>query len=249
MDSFELNLELKANEFRQQNGLNPTEAIRFKSILLKNNVLSVFLPLGSDFSGMAVKINGEKAAKRFMLVNCTHTLGRQHFTICHELYHLYVQENFKSEKTGNISFDKQTDPEEYRANIFASYLLLPTNGVWQMIPESERKKNKITTKTILAIEQYYSSSRNALLNRLLRMGLINQALYAQYSVDKIKNAMLYGYSTDLYEAGNNGLVIGNYGTIARELFDKGVVSESSYFSLLEDLGIDLSDFDNKTDNE
>lgn len=81
------------------------------------------------------------------------------------------------------------------------------------------------------------------------MGLINQALYAQYSVDKIKNAMLYGYSTDLYEAGNNGLVIGNYGTIARELFDKGVVSESSYFSLLEDLGIDLSDFDNKTDNE
>ncbi len=249
MDNTELNLELKANQFRQQNGLNPNEVIRFKSILLKNNILSVFLPLSPDFSGMAVKINGEKAAKLFMLVNCNHTLGRQHFTICHELYHLSIQENFKSEKTGNISFDKQSDPEEYRANIFASFLLLPTNGIWQMIPENERKKNKITLKTILAIENYYSSSRNALLNRLLRMGLIDQALYGKYSVDKIKNALLYGYSTNLYEAGNKGLVIGNYGTIARELFDRGVVSESSYFSLLEDLGIDLSDFDNITDNE
>jgi len=249
MDSFEVDLELKANEFRQQNGLNPTEAIRLKSMLLRNNILSVFLPLNPDFSGMAIKINGEKAAKRFMLVNCTHTLGRQYFTICHELYHLYIQENFKSEKTGIISFDKQGDPEEYKANIFASYLLLPTNGILQMIPDVERKKNKITLKTILAIEQYYSSSRSALLTRLLRMGLIDKTLQLQYSGDKIKNAMLYGFPTDLYQAGNEGLVIGNYGTFARELFDKGVVSESSYFSLLEDIGIDLSDFDNKTDNE
>ncbi len=249
MDSLELTLELKANEFRQINGLNPTESLQFKSILLKNNILSVFLPLSSDFSGMAVKINSEKEAKLFMLVNCNHTLGRQHFTICHELYHLYIQNNFNSEKTGNISFDKQSDPEEYRANIFASFLLLPTNGIWQMIPESERKKNKITLKTILTLEQYYSSSRDTLLNRLLRMGLIDQTLYAKYSVDKIKNALLYGYSTNLYKAGNEGLVIGDYGTKARELFDKGVVSESSYFSLLEDLGIDLTNFDNKTDND
>ena len=63
MDSFEVDLELKANEFRQQNGLNPTEAIRLKSMLLKNNILSVFLPLNPDFSGMAVKINGEKGSE------------------------------------------------------------------------------------------------------------------------------------------------------------------------------------------
>jgi Zn-dependent peptidase ImmA (M78 family) len=249
MDSLEVDLELKANEFRQQNGLNPSEAIRLKSLLLKNNVLSVFLPLNTDFSGMAVKMNETKKPKRFMLVNCTHTLGRQHFTICHELYHLYIQENFKSEKTGIILFDKQGDPDEYKANIFASYLLLPTNGILQMTPKNERKKNKITLRTILSIEQYYSSSRSALLTRLLRMGLIDKTLQMQFAVDKIKNAMLYGFPTDLYQAGNEGLVIGNYGTLAREVFDKGLVSESAYFSLLEDMGIDLSDFDNKTDNE
>jgi len=249
MDNLELNLELKANEFRQQNGLNPTEAIRLKSVLLRNNILSIFLPLNSDFSGMAVKVNNDKKTKLFMLINCSHTLGRQHFTICHELYHLYIQDNFKSEKTGIISFEKGGDAEEYKANLFASFLLLPTNGMWQMIPENERKKNKITLKTILNIEQYYSCSRSALLNRLLKMSLIDTDLVSKYSVDILKNALLYGYSIDLYKAGNNGLVIGDYGSLARDLFDKGMVSESSYFSLLEDIGIDLSDFDNQTDHE
>jgi len=45
------------------------------------------------------------------------------------------------------------------------------------------------------------------------------------------------------------VVIGDYGTIARELIDKGMVSESSYFFLFEDLGIVLSNFDNLTDND
>lgn len=249
MDNLDVNLELKANDFRQQNGLNPTEAIRLKSVLLKSKVLTVFLPLQADFSGMAVKSGGVNEVKRFMLINSNHTIGRQHFTICHELYHLYIQENFKSEKTGIISFEKVGDPEEFKANVFASYLLLPTNGVLQIIPEPERRKNKITLKTILSIEQYYSCSRNALLNRLLRMGLIDKNTLFYFSSDKIKNALLYGYTIDLYQPGNDGDVIGDYGTLARELFDKGMVSESSYFSLLEDLGIDLSDFDNQTDNE
>ena len=249
MDNLDLNLELKATDFRQQNGLNPSEAIRLKSVLLKNNILTLFLPLNADFSGMAVKVMVGPEAKRFMLVNCNHTIGRQHFTICHELYHLYIQGNFRSEKTGVHTFDKKGDQEEYKADIFASFLLLPTNGILQMIPENERRMNKITLKTILSIEQYYSCSRNALLNRLQRIKLIDSQLFAQYSVDKIKNALLYGYSIDLYQKGNEGDVIGDYGTLARELFDKGEISESSYFSLLEDLGIDLSDFDNRTDNE
>ena len=61
--------------------------------------------------------------------------------------------------------------------------------------------------------------------------------------------MLYGYNTDLYQPGNTGVIIGDYGTLAHGLFEKGVVSESAYFSLLEDLGLDLSELDNKTDNE
>jgi Zn-dependent peptidase ImmA (M78 family) len=249
MDSQIVNLELHANDFRQKNGLNLTEAIRIKSLLQKINILTIYLPLGNDFSGMAVNFTTSENPKKFLLVNCNHTIGRQHFTICHELYHLFYQLNFKSEKSNAGTFNKSGDPEEYKADLFASYLLLPTNGVLQMIPESERIKNKITLKTILSIEHYYSCSRNALLNRLISLGLISREAMLGFNKDVTKNATLYGYNTDLYQPGNQGTIIGDYGTLARELFDKGIVSESSYFSLLEDLGIDLTQLDIINTNE
>ena len=249
MDNQVISLELHANDFRQRNGLNLSEAIRIKSLLQKLNILTVYLPLGSDFSGMTVKFPSTEYPKRFLLINCNHTIGRQHFTICHELYHLYYQLDFKSEKSNAGTFNKSGDPEEYRADIFASFLLLPTNGVLQLIPENERVKNKITLKTILSIEHYYSSSRNALLNRLYNMKLIDREVILEHSKDIIKEATLYGYNSDLYQPGNEGIVIGDYGTLARELFDRGIVSESSYFSLLEDLGIDLTQLDHLNNNE
>lgn len=245
----DINLELLADRFREQNGLNDKEAIRIKSILQKNNILTIFLPLSSEFSGMAVKIGDHGKEKRFIMVNSNHTIGRQHFTICHELYHLYFQKDFTSAKSNSGKFDSKGDPEEFNADVFASFLLLPTKGVLQLIPEPERPKNKITLKTVLAIEHYYSCSRNALLIRLKRMGLIDENLRSKYTVDKIKNAVLHGYNPDLYQPGNKGSIIGDYGTLARDLFDKGIISESSYFSLLEDLGLDLKELDNKTDNE
>ena len=248
MDNLVLNLELQATDFRQRNGLNSTESIRIKSLLQKNNILTIYLPLGNDFSGMAVNLTNSDNPKRFLLVNCNQTIGRQHFTICHELYHLYYQKDFKSEKSNVGTFDKNGDPEEYKADIFASFLLLPTNGVLQIVPEKERSKNKITLKTILAIEHYYSCSRNALLNRLISLKLIDKEAFSEYNADIVKYATLYGYNSDLYQPGNKGIVIGDYGPMARELFDRGNVSESSYFSLLEDLGIDLSQLDNINGN-
>ena len=32
---------------------------------------------------------------KFMLINANHSIGKQNFSIAHELYHLFVQENFK----------------------------------------------------------------------------------------------------------------------------------------------------------
>jgi Zn-dependent peptidase ImmA (M78 family) len=93
--AIEVEIEKKAFAFRQQNGLSSAEPIRLKSLLLKNNVLTLFKPLSDSFSGMAVKIDDHN---RFMMVNCEQSLGKQHFTIGHELYHLFIQENFKSQK-------------------------------------------------------------------------------------------------------------------------------------------------------
>jgi len=237
----ELLLEKVANAFRSDNRIGSEDPIRLKSLLSRLNVITVFRPLGGEFSGMAVKIrNDQTEAFRFMLVNSNHSLGKQHFTICHELYHLCIQKEFSSRRCITGVFDLK-DKEEYHADIFAAYLLLPENGILGLIPNEELAKNKISLKTVLKIEQYYSCSRGALLFRLKGLKLIDSSKYNEFNIGIKKSALTHGYGTELYKAGNENQFLGDYGCIANELFQKGLISESHYMSLLLDLGMEDSD--------
>jgi Zn-dependent peptidase ImmA (M78 family) len=238
-------LEKSAAAFRAGNGLGSTDSIRLKSLLQKLNVITVFSPLSGNFSGMALKADTDT---RFMLVNSTQSLGKQHFTICHELFHLYVQENFSSQVCHTGTFNK-SDKNEYYADVFASYLLLPTEGLTAHIPNEELEKKKISLSTILFIENFYSCSRRALLYRLRNLKLISSDEYEAYATNVKRGALQNGYFTDLYEAGNDKVVIGDYGSVARSLFDKENISESHYYSLLADLGIDVTKIDDSTGAE
>ena len=52
-------LEYFAQKFRDDNSLSEKEPIRIKSILQKNNILTVYKPLSSGLSGMSIKIKSE----------------------------------------------------------------------------------------------------------------------------------------------------------------------------------------------
>jgi Zn-dependent peptidase ImmA (M78 family) len=236
----DLLLEKAAATFRTEQGYATNDPIRLKSLLQKLNVITVFVSLKGSFSGMALKVQKENTANRFMMINSNQSLGKQHFTICHELYHLYIQANFTSRVCITGLFDKKADINEYYADIFASFLLLPNDGLLENIPDEELKKKKISLKTILFLENFYSCSRRALLYRLKNLGLIDSNEYDVYIVDIKKGALENGYSVSLYEPGNNKLVIGDYGIVAKELFDKEKISQSHYYSLLADLGIDIT---------
>ncbi|NWJ51294.1 MAG: ImmA/IrrE family metallo-endopeptidase [Bacteroidetes bacterium] len=240
-------LEKKAGEFRNANSIGANDAIRLKSLLSQLNVLTVYRPLSLNFGGMAIKINNGNDVKRFILVNSNRTIGNQHFTIGHELYHLYFQKEFAS-KICNIGVYDSKDKEECNADIFASYLLLPESGIKMLIPDNELGKNKILLNTILKIEHFFSCSRTALLYRLKQLNFIDSALYDTYKENVKRSALQFGYSIDLYESGNHNLVVGDYGTIARNLFEKEIISESNYFSLLLDLGINVDEIE-KLGNE
>lgn len=239
----EFEIEKKAISFRQQNGLSGTEPIRLKSLLLKNNVLTIFKPLSSSFSGMAVKVSNH----RFVLISTKQSIGKQHFTIGHELYHLFIQENFTSQTCRTGTFDKK-DIEEYRADWFAAYLLLPEDGILQMIPNEELPgKGKVSLQTILKIEHYYSVSRRAILYRLLKLGFIDEKLYEFYK-DGIKlGASQNGYPTSLYEHGNENEIIGDYGILANRLFSDDRISESHYLELMNAIG--FNPLEQKEDGE
>jgi Zn-dependent peptidase ImmA (M78 family) len=228
-------LRKQATEFRQTNGFSNSEPIRLTSLLMKLNVLTVFKRLGENISGMSVKVDDEN---KFMAINSDLTLGRQHFTICHELYHLFIQNDFESMMCNAGEFPIK-DKLEYKADIFASHLLLPEEGLIGQIPINELSKNKISLETIIKIEQYFSSSRHALLVRLDKIKLIDFINYEIYLNNVINSAKMLGYDSTLYTKGNVCKIIGDYGERAKRLFENGKISEQHYISLMHDIGIDI----------
>lgn len=236
-DTLDNEIQQKAIRFRRDNGFSNTEPIRLKSLLLKCNVLTVFRKLSDDFSGMAIKMDQD----RFMMVNQEHNLGKQHFTIAHELYHLFVQDNFVSQSCKTGRFDKK-NIEEYKADMFAAYLLLPQDGLTLNIPSNELSvRDTIRLETVLKVEQYYSISRRALLQRLKNLDIISNITYDRYKIDVQRSATAYGYQVDLYNPGNAGLVIGDYGVKAHQLFEDEKISESHYLELMRTIGYDPSE--------
>ena len=162
-------IQKKANQFRERNGISGGEAIRLKSLLLKLNVLTLFRPLTEAFSGMSLKINDNV---RFILVNSNHSVGRQHFTIAHELYHLFIQGKSEIHQCKTGLFDPKKK-EEYNADYFASCFLMPETGIQEMIPDEELHQKKISLQTVIRLEQYFSVSHSSMLVRLKMLGLMD----------------------------------------------------------------------------
>lgn len=241
-----MNFKIKkeAIDFRNAHGFGDTDAINLKSLLIKLDVIAVFMSIPDKISGMAIKTK----EKNFILINSDHSIGRQNFSICHELFHLYVQNDFVPHHCHAGSFNKDY-MTEWMADVFASYFLIPDNGIIHLIPENELSKDKITIETILKIENYFRNSRASLLFRLKELSLISPAKYDEFNINIKKTAKQYGYSTKLYEPGNAGLVIGNYGVLAKYLYDNEKISEGHYHSLLNDIGIDLLNNDLNGDHD
>lgn len=227
-------LQKAASDFRIKNGIGACEPIRMKSWLPKLGVIAVFKEMTDKFSGMALKTGDY----RFIIINSEHRVSKQHFTIAHELYHLFIQEDFTYEFSNAGQFNKK-NKIEYEADWFAAYLLMPEDCLLSLIPKNELAKNKITLATIVKIEQYFACSRMSLLIRLEGMNLIDFNKYDSYTRGVEQSALMFGYDTTLYNKGNAGLVIGDYGAKAKKLFDDNKISESHYIDLMKDIWKDV----------
>ena len=217
-----------AKKFRIENGLSIIEAINLKSLLRKLNILTVFRPLSDTFYGMSLQSAG---GLKFMLINSNNSKGRQHFTIGHELYHLFFDEDPSPHVCKQGGDEKNI--QEINADIFSAALLMPEDGLREFISIEEIKSSQIRLSTVIKMEQYFTVSRAALLVRLRSCKLINAADYTRLqSFSVIESAKEYGYDTSLYRSGDEGLVIGDYGEKARELYEKEIISEGHYRELL-----------------
>lgn len=232
----EYRLKSYVADFRNRFGYNSTEPINFISLLKRLDLLTVFKPLSDDFSGLSIK-NDES---RFMLVNCDHSIGRQNFTIGHELYHLYYDKEFTPHKCQTGQFPKK-NPSERMADVFASHLLLPEEGIMQLIPEEELGRDRIRLATLLKIEQTYGSSRAALLKQLVKMELASKSFEEKYTTHVKAGAHQHGYSIELYEQTTEKAILGTFGSLANKLYENDQISESHYQELMLSIGIDVSE--------
>lgn len=229
-------IEEKAIAFRDSNSYGVTEPIILSSLLLKQNIVTVFMSLPSDFAGMAIKAAEDSL---FIMVNHNHTVGKQNFTIGHELYHLCIQEIFSSKQCNTGLFDQQKDIEEIKADYFAANLLLPQSGLFQLIPLEERqRKNTISIETIFMIQQYYGLSINAVIYRLVELEYVDRSYFDLLATGKKSIAKRLGYEVALFEAGNSDRIIGDYAAIADKLFKNQKLSEARYMEFLKDINID-----------
>lgn len=217
--------ELLAGQFRYNAGLSLTEPVNAKTLIRKLGITAVYRPLSESSYGIGCK---SASGKMFILVSSNSTRGRQHFTIAHELYHLFYEERPVPHMCG-----QGVPAEEKNANRFASALLMPKEGMLSMISPDEIASHNITLATVLRMEQFFGVSRNTLLIRLKDVGLISQQRLDELKgIPAKESALSYGYDLSLYEKGNAGLVIGDFGEKARRLFEEEKISEGHYEELL-----------------
>lgn len=225
-----LKVKKNVSDFRSIYGLSSKEPVDLYALLRKLNILTLFKPLSDSISGIVCKQDEDTL---FMLINSNKSLGRQHFTIAHELYHLFYDETFE-----NILLEKDLKGSvENKADCFAAHLLMPEEGILELIPEIEMSKNSISFATLLKIESSYKCSRSALLYRLKDLKLIDQSYIDNKRVNIEHNAIKNGYSPDLYRKGNKDLIIGDYIPLVNRLYDSDKISEAHYENLLSDIGM------------
>ena len=231
-----LDIEDKAVIFRNENGYGADAPIPLRSLLLKKNIITIFKPLSDKLDGMAILARNNI---RFLMINRKHSIGKQHFTIGHELYHLFIQENFDSQKCNTELFELEKDIEERKADYFAACLLLPEKGVIQLIPNNERNtKNLISDATIFKIQHYYRVSVKAVIYRLVELGFVDKSYFETFKNDKKSIAKKLGYDMSLFEERAEDEILGNYAELAIRLNKEKKISETQFIKLMADINID-----------
>lgn len=229
--------EILAQKLRGELGLGAFAPVNVKTMLRQMNILTMYRPLSDKLFGLSLK--SKDGVDKFMLINSQSTRGRQHFTIAHELYHLLYEENplpnFCVSQGDNLHVEKNA--AELMADKFASAFLMPSEGILRMVSSEEIKSGKVALNTVIRLGQLYGVSHWTIVLRLKDLKLISQKYADELLAVSIKReASLRGIDLALYEPGNDGLIIGDYGILARKLYDKEMISEGHYLELLNVIG-------------
>lgn len=226
-----LDLWTKAVRLRKQLGEDATSPIEIFALAYSIDRLSVvYYPMGERLSGICVK--GYK--NNVIAINSSMTLGRQRFSMAHELYHLYYDDDklttVCSKKIG-IGSDK-----EIQADQFASYLLMPPDALSDMIMRVKKSdSDKLSVKDIVRLEQHFGVSRQAILFRLIGEKELTLQEAETMRQNVIWSAISLGYDDSLYKPTpevKRHMTYGFYVQQVEKALEQGLISKGKYEELL-----------------
>ncbi len=226
-----LDLSTKAQELREMLGEDANSPVDVFSLANQIEELTlVFYPLGDNISGMCVRDN----EIRLIAINSTMSYGRQRFSLAHELYHL-----FYDDESGFNVCSKGLDPKsenEKFADQFASYFLAPYKSLRAAIKKVVGD-NPITIQHVITLEQYFGMSHLAMFWRLVSEGYLLANGQEGYSKGVVSMARNLGYDDKLYKPTPVDMQKRTYGYYLKqveELRQKNLVSPGKIDELLID---------------
>ena len=229
MDKLDLNT--KAQELREMLGEDANSPVDIFSLVTQiEGLTSVFYPLGENISGMCVR----DTDVRLIAINSATSYGRQRFSLAHELYHLF----FDDESGFNVcstSLDPKSENEKC-ADQFASYFLAPYKALRPVISRIA-EKGPLSMQHVIALEQYFGMSHLAMLWRLVSEGYLSPEQLEEYSHGIIQEARKLGYDDRLYRPTPADLqrrTYGHYLKQVEELRQKDLISPGKIDELLID---------------
>lgn len=223
----------KAEQLKKSLDIDVDSPVDIVNIALRIGKLSiVYYPLGESISGMCIK---GKSSERIIAINSQMTLGRQHFSIAHEFYHLFYDENMTTVCAKTIDGGNE---KERTADLFASYFLIPNADLKSRIKSMMGSRKKISINDIVRLEQIYGVSHQSMLIRLKKNGLINESELEKFcNVSPAHIARSLGYSNALYCPNPEETQYGTYGfhiDQISEAYNKELISDGKYEELLLD---------------
>ena len=226
-----LDLSAKSQELRELLGEDANSPVDIFSLACQIDGLTLVLyPLGENISGMCVR---DKDV-HLIAINSTMSYGRQRYSLAHELYHLY----FDNESGFNVC-SKKLDPKsenEKCADQFASYFLAPYKSLRDFIKKTA-KGSPLSLRHVIALEQHFGMSHQAMLWRLVSEKFITEEVLDRYKNGVISTARILGYDDKLYKPSPNEALKRTYGHYlkqAEELRERELVSSGKIDELLLD---------------
>ncbi len=192
----------------------------------------VFYPLGNHISGACFR--GDLSS--VIAINSDMSVGRQRYSLAHELYHLYFDEGIPS--TVCSSQIGAGNENEKKADQFASYFLMPPAALYKAVQELKKcSELHLSAEEIIRLEQYFGISHQAMLIRLIEENELNSAEAATMQSGIISRAARLGFDVSLYKPSPEDKkmrVLGHYICQAEHLLQADMISNGKYEELLLD---------------